>query len=187
MLSVPRSSTYPSPDLESPQEDPKAPRKISLPSFDLLLKATIYSGPVYHGYTYNYTSPFSIKYPISPPLQPRTIVENTKSLSNPPEKPVSVKEQPPQSTVIQSQPLRMHLDQKPSRQRIPPTFEEMTSVFVSDPDFEKNIRKFKCQTCDKRFKTVGHLSRHKQVHSPGRAAKKMLRKTPKFVEQKIQF
>lgn len=44
-------------------------------------------------------------------------------------------------------------------------FEQLTSVFVSDPNFEKNVRKYKCDTCDKRFKTIGHFNRHKATHT----------------------
>ncbi|GMM35602.1 hypothetical protein DASC09_029270 [Saccharomycopsis crataegensis] len=39
-----------------------------------------------------------------------------------------------------------------------------TSRFISNPDIFKN-RKFQCKVCDKRFKTTGHLTRHKKIHS----------------------
>lgn len=39
-----------------------------------------------------------------------------------------------------------------------------TSRFISNPNLFKN-RKFQCKICDKRFKTTGHLTRHKKIHS----------------------
>lgn len=39
-----------------------------------------------------------------------------------------------------------------------------TSRFILNPNLFKN-RKFQCRVCDKRFKTTGHLTRHKKIHS----------------------
>ncbi|GMM35603.1 hypothetical protein DASC09_029280 [Saccharomycopsis crataegensis] len=155
--------------------DSSTPRKISLPPIDSLLQYH-YEAPSSNHYSYTYQRPqyypspvasSSYTSPTTSPISPLLGLPTFgSSIVVQPELPKAASAQQVSTRPAMMKTIKPQSKVMAAKQPAKPlSFEEMTSnVFFSNPNFEKDIRKHKCVTCDKRFKSQGHLNRHKQTH-----------------------